>query len=133
MTPISPPAGFDPVGDELTTITTSEDSEEEQGADSDDGDDGGDGDPCDALRDWKSDELVGPPAFNYDEESKILFEMQELTRGCEVKYECKDVIRVDGNPDYKAMNCATDIYQDGNSVYFLANQEDYRNGRFAPG
>ena len=130
LTPIAQPAGFDPASEELTTITTSTDSDEEQG---DDGGDGDDSDPCDALRNWTSDELAGPPGFNYDEESEILFEMQDLTPGCEVKYECQEVFRVDGNPDYQALNCVSDFYQDGNSVYFLANQEDYRNGRFAPG
>ena len=123
-------AAEDPASEELTTITTSTDSDEEQG---DDGGDGDDGDPCDALRNWTADELAGPPGFNYDQESEILFEMQDLTPGCEVKYECQEVIRVDGNPDFQALNCVSDFYQDGNNVYFLANQEDYRNGRFAPG
>ena len=63
----------------------------------------------------------------------ILFEMQDLSPNCDVKYECHEISRVDGNTSYQALNCVTDFQQDGNSVYFLANPEDYRNGRFAPG
>ena len=122
LTPFVPPTGFDPASPDLPSITTSVASDDEQVADD-----------CSALRDWSSTELAGPPPFNYDETSEILFDLKELNVGCLVKYECSNVSRVDLNETYQAVTCANDFYQDGNDVYFLANQEDYRNGRFAPG
>ena len=77
--------------------------------------------------------MTGPPPFDYSEDDRILFEMTALNGKCEVKYECISASRVDGNPTYDTLTCDIDFYQDGNFVYFLANQEDYRNGRFAPG
>lgn len=62
-----------------------------------------------------------------------MFDMNVLSPDCEVKYECTSVTRVDGNLDYHAPECDIDFYPDGNNFYFLANMEDYRNGRFAPG
>ena len=124
LTPLAPPTGFNPASPDLTSITTSVASNDEQGADEE---------SCSALRDWSAAELAGPPPFNYDENSEILFDLKELNVGCLVKYECSDVSRVDLDETYRTPTCAEDFYQKGNDVYFLANQEDYRSGRFAPG
>ena len=77
--------------------------------------------------------MGGPPAFDYDEKSRILFEMEDLNPGCEVKYECGSIVRVDKDPLYDTLTCDIDFFKEGNNIYFLANHEDYRKQRFAPG